>query len=73
MTPFREMWVVRDHGVEGKAQPGRVVAVFEREEAARAFASKQWAPSVRQELMLVDDNALTARLVGKTEFEVMSS
>lgn len=72
MMRMRKMWVVRDHGVEGKAQPGRVVAVLERKQAARDFASKQWAPSVRQELMLVDEDARTARFVGEAEFEVMS-
>ena len=58
------MWVVRDHGVEGKAQPGRVVAVSESESEARAIADMEWAPSVRQALVVFDPVMDLARFVG---------
>lgn len=57
------MWVVRDHGVEGKAQPGRVVAVSESETVSRAIAAKEWSPSCRQELMAFDPVVDLARFV----------
>ncbi len=60
---LRLMWVVRDHGIEGKAQPGRVVGIYKSEAAARSVDNYGYSHNIEQ--VLYDRGTVTARFVSK--------